>query len=287
MEQGGFNNWNVRKRLIETDALTDTDDYEIIRDTASGIHRLGIAGERYETVQNEALASMADTITDGDITVDVLGHYNNGRNVFITLALGENLVLDPEGQADEIGRYLTMRTSHNGSTAVQAIMHNMRLDCQNMLTSLKSHALSSFSMRHTQSVEGRIADARKALGIAFKQGEVFKQDMEALLAREVTDQKFWELVTALYPEPEADVRGSLKKWETKTDNLVGLWNGETLTGLDNTAYKAYNALNEHLFWYPGIRSGNTENALVRASGFDEATNKNNLSLYRQVLTLTA
>lgn len=287
MDAAGLLRWDVRKRLIETDAITDKDDFEIIRDTEQGIHRLSISGERYETVQNEQLAEMADKITGGDVTVDVVGSYNNGRNVFITLCLGENIVLDPEGQADEIGRYLTMRTSHDGSTAVQAIMHKMRLDCQNMLAGIKSGALSTFSMRHTQSVEGRIADARRALGIAFKQDDVFTQEMELLLSREVTDQQFWEMVQNVFPKPEADVRGSLKKWETKTETVVGIWKGDTLSGLDKTAYRAYNALNEHLLWYTSIRAGNTENALVRASGFDENANKRNLELFKGVLSFTA
>jgi phage/plasmid-like protein (TIGR03299 family) len=287
MDAAGLLRWDVRKRLIVTDAITDKDDYEIIRDTDRGVHRLSISGERYETVQNEQLATMGDTITGGDVKLDVVGSYNNGRNVFLTLCLGENIVLDPEGQADEIGRYLTMRTSHDGSTAVQAIMHNMRLDCQNMLAGVKSGALSTFSMRHTQSVEGRIADARKALGIAFKQEDVFLQEMEALMAREVSDQKFWEMVQGFFPKPEADVRGSLKKWETKTDTIVGIWNGDTLSGLDKTAYRAYNALNEHLYWYTAVRAGNTENALVRASGFDENANKRNLDLYKGVLAFTS
>jgi phage/plasmid-like protein (TIGR03299 family) len=280
-------NWDVRKRLIETDAYTDTEDFEIIRDTPNGIHRLSIAGERYETVQNEQLAQMAKTITSDEVTPDAVGSYRNGRSVFLTFCLGENIVLDPNGQADEIGRYLTIRSSHDGSTAVQALTHNMRLDCQNMLTSLKSHALSTFSMRHTQSVEGRIADARRALAIAFKQSDVFIAEMDELLKRDVDDQKFWDLVTNVFPEPEEDVRGSLKKWETKTDALMGIWNGDTNAGLDNTAYKAYNALNEHLMWHTAIRGGNTENALVRASGFDEASNKRNMDLYKRVLAFTA
>lgn len=287
MDAAGLLRWDVRKRKIETDAITDKDDFEIIRDTEQGVHRLSISGERYETVQNEQLAEMADKITGGDVSVDVVGSYNNGRNVFITLCLGENIVLDPEGQADEIGRYLTMRTSHDGSTAVQAIMHKMRLDCQNMLAGIKSGALSSFSMRHTQSVDGRIADARRALGIAFKQDEVFQQEMELLMSREVSDQQFWDMVQGFFPKPEADVRGSLKKWETKTETVVGIWKGDTLSGLDKTAYRAYNALNEHLLWYTSIRAGNTENALVRASGFDENANKRNLELFKGVMAFTA
>jgi hypothetical protein len=283
MEAAGMLGWNVRKRLIETDALTDTDDFEIIRDVASGVHRLGIAGERYETVQNEDLASMTDTVFDGDVSADVVGHYRNGRNVFMTFCLGPNIVLDPNGSADEIGKYFSIVSSHNGSAAISMMTHNLRLDCQNMLTAVKSSALSSFRMRHTATVQGRMADARKALGIAFKQSSVFEDEMRALIQSEMDRQTFWELVESIYPKPEEDVRGSVKKWETKTDTIMGIWNGETVSNLEDTAYKAYNVLNEHLLWYPGIRDGNTESALVRASGFNEATNKENLNLYRRVL----
>ena len=288
MEAAGMLNWNVRKRLIETDAVTDSDDFEVIRDLSDGrVHRMAVAGERYVTVQNEELAALADGITDGDLTADVVGHYNNGRNIFMTFCLGENIVLDPNGSADEIGRYFSIISSNDGSAAITALTHNMRLDCQNMLRSVKSEALSIFKMRHTQTVKGRMDDARKALGIAFKQSEVFEKEMQALIEQEMLKDEFFALVESIYPKPEKDVRGSLKKWETKVETLAGLWNGPTVSELEDTAYKAYNVLNEHLLWYPGIRAGNTENALIRASGFDEAANKKNLDLYKRVMAHAA
>lgn len=284
MEAAGMLNWNVRKRLIETDAVTDTDDFEIIRDLPDGrIHRLHIAGERRVTVQNEELAAMADFVTDGDLSADVVGHYNNGRNIFMTFCLGDNIVLDPNGSADEIGRYFSIISSNDGSAAITAMTHNMRLDCQNMLRSVKSEALSIFKMRQTQTVKGRMEGVRTALGIAFKQSEVFEAEMQSLIEQEMQKDEFFALVESIYPKPEKDVRGSLKKWESKVETLAGLWNGPTVSELEDTKYKAYNVLNEHLLWYPGIRAGNTENALVRASGFDEAANKKNLDLYKRVL----
>lgn len=279
--------WDVRTRKIETDAVTDSDAFEVIRNinggpNDGGVHRLSICGERYVPVQVEELRDMADFVADGDVTVDVVGNYRNGRNVFLTFCLGENIVLDPGGSADEIGRYLSIVSSNDGSTAISALTHNMRLDCQNMLTSVKSHALSMIKMRHTQSVKGRMEDARTALGIAFKQSEVFEAEMQALIESQMTKDAFFSLVETIYPKPEKDVRGSLKKHETKIETLASIWNGSTVADLEDTAYKGYNVLNEYLLWYPGVRAGNTENALVRASGFDEATNKKNLDLFKKV-----
>lgn len=285
-EKAGLLGWNVRKRLIETDAVTDTDDFEIIRDHDGGIHRLAIAGERYNTVQNEEFIDMANVVTDGEIDMDVLGSFRNGRNVFMTFCLGENIVLDPHGSADEIGRYFSILTSHDGSAAISMITHNMRLDCQNMLTSVKASALSVFKMRHTMNAKGRMLDARAALGIAFRQSETFEAEMQALVEAEMTKTAFFDLVDTIYPQPKEDVRGSFKKHETKIETLAEIWNGPTVAGLEDTKYKAYNVLNEHLLWYPGIRDGNTENALVRVSGFNETANKANLDLYKKVLAFS-
>lgn len=290
LASAGMLGWNVRKRLIETDATpAGGEDYEIIGDLPNGLTRLSVAGERYTTVQAEELVEMADAITDGEATLDAVGHYSNGRRIFLTFEMGENIVLDPNGSADSIGRFLGLLGSHDGTTGIFAGTTNLRLACQNQLTAMKASALSVFKMRHTQNVADKMLVARQALSIGFKQSVVFEQEMQALITAEMTDAKFWELVKGVYPEPEKDVRGSVKKWTDKTDEIMSLWSAEegTMANLDKTAYRAYNALNEHLMWFGGVRDGNTENALVKASGFDGATNKRNLDLYKATLLAAA
>lgn len=283
--------WNVHKREFVTNAPpVEGTDFEIVGNVGgpdSPLVRLGTGRDKYTTVQAEDLLSMADAITDGDAELDVAGYYRKGRSLFLSFRLGENIVLDPNGQADEIGRFLNLVSSHDGTSGVCAYTGNMRLACQNMLTAARAAALSTFKMRHTQNVQGRILDARKALSISFKASEVFEEEMKELIKVSVSDQQFWDLVTSIYPEPEKDVKGSRTKWERKTEDLVGFWNGETNANLDKTAYRAYNALNEHLMWGGGVRDGNTESVLVRASGLDDLTNRKNVDLYKSVLTLTA
>lgn len=281
--------WNIRLREIVTDAKVDTKDFEVLRDDPSDgkVHRLSIAGERYRTVSNEELASMADGITSGDVKADAAGSWRNGRNVFMSFALGDDIVIDPKGSADKIARYLTIASSNDGSSSITAFIGDMRINCQNMLAGAKANALSIVRFRHTQSAEGRLLGARQALGVSFKQGAVFVDEMNELVKRDVDDAKFWKIVEALYPKPEKDVKGAVTKWETKRENIAGFWNGATVANLDKTAYRAYNALNENLMWGSGVRKGNPEGALVRASGFDELTNRKNAALYRSVLELTA
>ena len=284
--------WDVRVREIMTDARTDSPDFEVIRTNPNdgGLDRLHVAKKRYTPVQNEQVRDIATGIASGDVKPDAMGQYKGGRRVFMSFTLGENIVLDPEGQADEIGRHLTVLTSHDGSLSIIACTNNFRLLCQNQLTSVRTNALGTYKIRHTSTVEGRMLDARKALSIAFKANDAFAEDMKALMAKPVTDAKFWTLVTDLFPKPEQDVKGSLSKWETRTDRLMGLWKGvevggNTVENLDKTAYRAYNALNEDLMWYTSIRAGNVENALVRASGFDDGANRENVRLFEAVSAL--
>lgn len=286
-KSAGMLGWDVRKRLIDTDATpVDGADFEVIANVGgptSPLVRLGVARERYTTVQNEQYIELGDFVTDGQRTCDVMGYYKGGRNLFMSFTLGENIVLDPNGQADEIGRYLHILGSHDGTSGIVALTGNMRFACQNMITSIKHNALSVFKMRHTQNVEGRMLDARAALGIAFKASEAFEKEMQALIEVEMNYQKFMKIVEGIYPKPEKDVKGSFAKWDNHVGQISSLWHGESVSGLEDTAYKAYNVLNEDLMWYGNIRAGNTENALLRASGFDKATNDRNLGLYKAVL----
>ena len=279
----GLANWDVRTQEVVTDAVTDKPDYEVLADVKTSLVRLAMVKGRYTPVQNEALLDMAKHVTHGDVTADAMGMYSLGRQVFMAFTLGESVTIGD----DEVDNHLVIRTSHDGSLAIVAMVGHRRLECQNMLTSYKSSAKSLYKMRHTATVEGRVQEMREALGVSFRETAIFTEEMEFLNSQKVTDQRFWEMVQELHPKPEKDVRGSVKKWENRTGLLVDLWNGrgdggDTITMLDKTAYRAYNALNEGLMWYTTVRAGNVENALVRASGFNEADNKANANLQRFV-----
>lgn len=283
----GLADWNVESRLLDTGAQTDRPDFEIVGQTPAGLWRFGTAKERYTPVQNEEVKRLADHVASGDATPTAMGAFGGYRKVFASFALGESITLDPNGQADTIGLHLTIMTSHDGSLPFVAMIGNVRPRCQNMLTSIRASAMSTFKLRHTQTAGERIMLARTALGVAFREGETFQKDMEALNAQAVTDNMFWDMVQDMYPRPEKDVRGSVKKWEDRTDLIMGLWNNTkgTMSNLDKTAYRAYNTLNEALTWYRPVRGGNVENALLRPAGFDAAFNRENVGLYRRALAL--
>ena len=279
-------NWNVRCEDINLPGRSHREFYAVTRtnpfDGEADV--LGVVGERYKVVQNEDLFSFADNLLDGG-RWETAGSIKNGTVVFGSLALDREIVLDPSGATDKINTYMLVHTSHDGSLAVQASITPVRVVCQNTLNMALSGVKQSYKVRHTQTVDGKVQAAREALGIAHKYLDAFDVEARELFEQSVTDQQFFDIITAIYPKPEADTKGSMTKWENKIDVLNDIYFGDTCANIKGTAWGAYNALTERLDWYRNPRNGNAESVLAAASGFDAATNaaKNSIkSAVRQV-----
>jgi len=140
-------------------------------------------------------------------------------------------------------------------------------------------------MRHTQTLDGRIVQAREALGLAKTYMDEFDKMAKELIEIEITKSKFNDIVLKAYPMPEKDSKGAMKKWENKIDLLDEIYTGDTNNMIAGTAWGAFNALTERLDWYRSGRNGNNESILASASGFDPVINaeKNKLlSIVREV-----
>jgi phage/plasmid-like protein (TIGR03299 family) len=269
--------WNVRTEEIVLPGRSDTNYFATVRtnpfDGEADV--LGVVGERYNVLQNEQLFDFGDAILDG-ARWETAGSIKGGKVVFGSLALERESIIDANGVGDRVNTYLLVHTSHDGSLAIQASVTPVRVVCQNTLNmavgAKGKSAKQSFRIRHTQTVTGKVAAAREALGLANKYMDEFDKQAAALFAQEVNAEKFFDIIKAAYPEPETDTKGSVTKWTNKVDTLFDIWQGPTNVGIQKTAWGAYNALTERLDWYRNPRKGNAESVLSAASGFDAATN---------------
>ena len=268
-----LSNWNVRLEDISLPGRSHRDYFAVARTNPfdKGTDVLGVVGERYKVVQNEELFSFADNMLDGG-RWETAGSIKNGTVVFGSLALDRETVLDPSGVSDVVKSYLLVHTSHDGSLAVQASVTPVRVVCQNTLNMALSGAKQTYKVRHTQTVTGKVAAAREALGIAHKYLDAFEVEAAELYAQSISEQKWFDIMTTVYPKPEENAKGALTKWENKIDTLNDIYTGNTNNMIAGTAWGAYNALTERLDWYRNPRGGNAESVLAAASGFDAATN---------------
>ena len=275
--------WNVRLETVDLPGRSHREYFATVRtnpfDGEDDV--LGLVGERYNVLQNEELFTFGDNLLDGG-RWETAGSIKNGTVVFGSLALERQTDLDPKGRGDKVNNYLLVHTSHDGSLAIQASVTPVRVVCQNTLNAAVgrkgNRAKQSFRIRHTQTVQGKVAAAREALGLTHKYLDEFDKMASEMISKEINDKQFFEIITAVYPKPEKDAKGSMTKWENKIDTLNDIYNGPTCVNIKGTAWGAYNALTERLDWYRNPRGGNAEGVLAAASGFDATTTsaKNNI-----------
>jgi phage/plasmid-like protein (TIGR03299 family) len=278
-----LDNWNVRLEDVAIpDGFASDKTYSFVTRTNPFDKEqndvLGVVGERYKVLQNEDLFSFGDNILDGGGRWETAGSIKGGRQVFGSLALERETVLDPNGVSDKINTYLLINTSHDGSVAIQASITPVRVVCANTLNLAlsavngKKASKQSFKIRHTQTAEGKIAVAREALGLANKYMDEFDLMAKAMIETEITKAQFDKIVELAYPAPAKDAKGSQKKYDGKIDLLNAIYVGDYNNTISGTAWGAFNALTERLDWYRNARGGSNESILASASGFDPMVN---------------
>lgn len=286
-------NWNVRLEPVADhtpESWRDTSGSQfVVRNNPfdQGVDVLSVVGSRYKVVQNEDLFAFADNILDGDehCKWESAGSLKNGKVVFGSLNVPRTMVLDPQGANDQTDLYLIVWTSHDGSVAVQAAVTPVRVVCQNTLNLAMRNAKQSFKIRHTQTADGKIAVAREALGLTFGYMDEFEKEARAMFETSVSDAKFHEIIRSIYPKPEQDSKGALKKWENKVTLIDDLYfNSPTQTNIKGTAWGVVNALTERLDYFRTGR-GNSENLLASASGFDPVITAEKNKIVKQVMSL--
>lgn len=272
-------NWNVRlEDVVIPENLSSDKSYQyVVRNnpfTTGQVDVLGVVGERYVPLQNEDLFTFGDAILDGGGRWETAGSLKGGRVVFGSLALERETVLDPNGVADVVKTYLLVNTSHDGSVAIQASVTPVRVVCANTLAVAlgrgKRGIKQSFKIRHTQSADGKVQQAREALGVANAYMDEFSKMAQLMIQKEITAQQFNDIVLAAYPKPDETKKGALSKWTNKIDTINDIYTGEFNGMIAGSAWGAWNALTERIDWYRGGKRGLTESILMGSSGFDPA-----------------
>jgi phage/plasmid-like protein (TIGR03299 family) len=207
---------------------------------------LGVVGEHYKVVQNSELDGWGDALVDsGDAKYETAGSLRDGRVVFFSMELGSIDLKIKGSKVDEtVQTYLLLTNSHDGSKALEALITPVRVVCMNTLNAAIDSRKAYFRMRHTGSVEGKIAAARQALGITFTYLEGFKELAQSFALKKVVDEQVDEILrTAVWPTTaESEAQLAL----TSAGKALELYhNSPTLEGIRGTAWGVLNAVAEY------------------------------------------
>jgi phage/plasmid-like protein (TIGR03299 family) len=292
LDSAMLSNWNVRLEPVSfpADYRVVSPAYSVVRTNPAdaGNDVLAVVGDRYQVFQNEDLFSFGDNVLDGGGAWESAGSIKQGRQVFGSIKIDRELVLDPQGIADKTESYLLITTSHDGSSAIQAMVTPVRVVCQNTLNMALNGAKQSFKVRHTAKQADRVAEARRVLGLSFAHMDEFDAMAKDLFQTSFTNKQFDELMLAVYPQPDVASKAAFTKHTDKVDFIKALYlNSPTQQGITGTAWGALNAMTEHLDYFRAGKSGQTEGLMSAASGFEAGINSQKariLSIVRDMAT---
>jgi phage/plasmid-like protein (TIGR03299 family) len=290
--------------MVEGQELEMFGKYAIVRDNpvhVGQVDALAISGSKYEPVQNEQVFSFGETILAQapDATWETAGSIKGGRVVFGSVKLGKSVLIN--GQ-DLVEHYLVVTSTHDTSGGVNVFITPVRPVCENTLRMAISMAATSFKAKHTASIDGRISDAQKALGITYRFIEEFEATAHILADRTVDNSKLEEIYESVWSKPDIDPDNikvgesttGLTGWGNRLEDVMtifdgkaetgvdmsrskALYAGDTMRGISGTAWGSVNAMTEFVDWY-GYKTGRLE----RAAGF----NANNEVLKTRILKNT-
>lgn len=210
---------------------------------------LGIVGGDYTICNNrEAFAFMDNMIDSGEAVFDTAGSLFGGKRVFVSAVLPTTVRI--AGLTDEeVELFMLFSNSHDGSKAINLDITPVRTVCRNTQIMAQAAAKTSWKLRHTSTLEGRMAEARDALELVHTFTDDFQKEMEQLLTTSVTEETFKKILEASFPDQKT------QKEKNVTAVLDNLRLSTTIPDeLRSTGYGAYNALTEWVSWEKAYRS---------------------------------
>jgi phage/plasmid-like protein (TIGR03299 family) len=304
LQAARLSNWNVR--TVKYDALAYEDDDElrqnpieipladsyqrlVVRTNPDNgqVEFLGRVTGRYQAFSNEELAALADSVMEFDSGTywDTAGAIENNQKVFMSLKLGDEIIIDPNGANDRILQHILLTTGHTGNMSVWTKNVGTRVVCANTYAMAMGENTPTYTFRHLKGQVDKDHDIASALGITRNYFKTLEEVANTLYETPMETKEFVKYVDTLYPKPEErdlglTQSGEIRKdkthsiWEMRRDDLVDIWNGtgkrevNTIDNIRGTAWAGFNAFSEYIDWYGAKSKG--KNQLIQASSMANA-----------------
>jgi len=203
---------------------------------------LGIMSKNYPLLQYAEAFDFLDHVNPIYVAAGAL---KGGRQGFVVAQLPEHTVL---ADVDPHEMFLVLRTSHDGSRAVEAMVMPLRGRCMNQLTlrSFSAGVEHRWAVTHTTNMHTKLAEAQKSLTNLLKYGQAYPLVVRRLIKTKITDDQARGILTDTLPNRPR--RGD------QVDRIMQLWHTSEQVGFDWTGWGLVNATSEYYDW---CRTGGT------------------------------
>lgn len=213
-------------------------NYAVVRSDTSAV--LGVVGNWYKPFQNVEAFDFMDSIVGEKLAMfETAGALKGGRRVWMMARLPREIRAAGD---DVINPYVLVTNSHDGTSGLRIIPTSVRVVCQNTLNLALRQAgnAEGLTIVHTASLEARVADARRKLGVIVKRFDKYEEEVHALVRRKMTTQQLGEFFAGLVADrAEKQQRKLIERF---SENLHNPRN--EMRGIEQTAWAAYNAVSE-------------------------------------------
>jgi phage/plasmid-like protein (TIGR03299 family) len=239
------------ERIVPAEIVPATEFKANVREDTGDI--LGIVSNDYKIVPNKDAFKFMDSLIGSDLHFETAGSLQGGRKVWVLAKVPEYI----EVGGDQVGNYLYVANSHDGSMAVTASVTPVRIVCANTLgAALRRsdvNAQRTFKFRHTGNLQNKFDEARKVMGITINYAEQFKVLGDRLAQQHMGaaqfDQKVVKPLLGLDKREDLGKR-ALTHRENAREVILGTFGGYGLAGdttgnSPNTKWCAWNAIGEY------------------------------------------
>ena len=230
--------WNVRQEEVRDLRGKAIPGYRAnVRESDESV--LGIVGERYKVVQNADAFRFTDELIGGDVRYETAGSLREGRQIWLLAKMpAEKLA------GDEVEPYLCFTNSHDGGGAVRVCMTPVRVVCNNTLNLALQTATRAWAMRHTESVETKLNEARNCLLHARKYMDGLSEYADAAARKKISDGDLRDILKEMFPLPEKPKERDEKRVKEATDAYMVCYFMPDIAQFRGTAWGAINAMSD-------------------------------------------
>jgi phage/plasmid-like protein (TIGR03299 family) len=263
MQESGLD-FEVEKRPMFYGATTDSkmgtalvdrgQNWAIVRNDTE--QQLGTVGNVYEPFNNRQAFSFLEEVTgQGAGYLESAGLLARGAQAFVTMVLGEDIVIDGQGIADRVKKYVLVTTRHDGNGKVTGAVTPTRVVCTNTLTWGLSRAQTRIDVKHTKGGIDRLKEASRVLKLATVAYDEFEADANALFGEKMTKRQFEAFLKEVaFPIKATDSDLIQQRAINNRNRALTIWTeAKTMEGVRGTRWGAAQALTEQIDHFSDVR----------------------------------
>lgn len=232
-------NWNVFESPLYDD-YSDVDGWKSIRRDDNN-ELLHVAKGKYTCIQMDEFYRFAQEMVNLGFNCRNGGAFNDGQMVFLSMKADNYTVC-----GEPFTNYAVLSNSFNGMKPFAMYFTDVRIYCYNTYMCGTQAKNAVFSIRHTSKAEERIDMAIEAMKAKNAHQIEFKQAMERLAMKPITDADVWELTKRAFPVKKGDkVRALKNTLDARNEFMYRYLNAPDLQEHQGTQYGVLGASTDY------------------------------------------